>query len=144
MSVIGGIGCTSSQQIVPLVIEPPPGPIEVAAPLSRTWDAVLEAGIQHQWPRATVARDSGLFVTGPISFKGLDDSERNRVAYGCGITGPFYTTLTIHVRGDSTRSTIEVTPRLYGINDQECVTTGRIERSLANEIEARAEGTFRR
>jgi hypothetical protein len=140
MSVIGGGACTTNQQIVPLVIDPPPGPFAVRAPLGRTWDALLETSAQHQWTTGLVARDSGLYTTGPVSFKGWNDLQRNAVGYGCGITGPFYTTLTFRVRGDSAQSTIEITPHLYGINDQDCVTTGRIERSLAREIETRAEG----
>ena len=138
LSVVAGVSCVSNQQIVPLVIDPPPGPIAIAAPVSRTWNALVQTGAQHQWPAGPVTRDSGLFVTGRVSFQGWNDVQRNAVGYGCGITGPFYTTLTFHVRGDSTSSTIEITPHLYGINDQECLTTGRMERTLAREIERRA------
>lgn len=140
LSVMSGVGCTTNQQIVPLVINPPPGPFPIGAPMGRTWDALLETSAQHQWTKGVVARDSGLYVTGPVSLRSWSEVERNAVGYGCGITGPFYTTLTFHVRGDSAHSTIEITPHMYGINDQDCVTTGKIERSLAREIETRAEG----
>ena len=139
MSVVSGVGCTRNQQIVPLVIDPPPGPFPISAPMGRTWDALLETSAQHQWTTGLVARDSGLYVTGPVSFRGWNDVQRNAVGYGCGIKGPFYTTLTFHVRGDSAHSTVEITPHLFGINDQDCVTTGKIERSIAREIETRAE-----
>ena len=140
MSIISGVGCTTNQQIVPLVINPPPGPFPIRAPMGRTWDALLETSAVHQWTSGTVARDSGLYVTGPVSFAGWNDVQRNAVGYGCGIRGPLYTLLTFHVRGDSAHSTVEITPRLYGINDQDCVTTGKIEQSIAREIETRAEG----
>jgi hypothetical protein len=140
VGILGTAGCTTYQQIMPLVVNPPPGPMDIAAPISRTWDAVVETGAQHQWPAGAVARDSGVFVTGPVSFKGWNELQRNAVGYGCGITGPYYTTLTFHVRGDSTHSTLEITPHLFGINDQECLTTGKIERMIAREVEARAKG----
>jgi len=140
VSILGGVGCTTNQQIMPLVVNPPPGPIDIAAPVARTWDAVVETGVQHQWPSGSVAPDSGVFVTGPVSFRGWNELQRNAIAYGCGITGPYYTTLTFHVRGDSIHSTVEITPHLFGINDQECVTTGRIELMIAREVEARAKG----
>jgi hypothetical protein len=140
VGILAGAGCTTYQQIMPLVVNPPPGPMDIAAPIARTWDAVIETGAQHQWPSGAVARDSGVFVTGPVSFKGWNELQRNAVGYGCGITGPYYTTLTFHVRGDSTHSTLEITPHLFGINDQECLTTGKIERMIAREVEARATG----
>jgi len=142
--VIGtaGVGaCTPNQQIMPLIIDPPPGPIAIAAPAARTWDAMVETGVQHQWPTESAARDSGLFVTGPVSLRGWDEIQRNAVGYGCGITGPYYSTFTFRVRGDSIHSTIEIIPHLFGINDQDCLTTGRIERMIAREIGARAEGS---
>ena len=140
VGILGGLGCTTNQVIMPLVVNPPPGPMDIAAPVARTWDAVVETGVQHQWPSESVARDSGLFVTGPVSFRGWNEIQRNAVGYGCGITGPYYTTLTVQVRGDSTHSTIEITPHLYGVNDQKCITTGRMERMIAREVEARAKG----
>ena len=139
-SAIACVGCTTNQQIVPLVIEPPPGPFAIAAPIGRTWDALVETGAQHRWKTEVAARDSGFYATGPVGFQGWNEVQRNAVGYGCGITGPYYTTLTFRVRGDSAGSTLEITPHIYGINNQDCISTGHMERTLAREIETRAEG----
>ena len=121
-----------------------PGPIAIAAPVARIWDALVETGAARQWTPATLDRSSGMYQSGPISFEQWNFVAKHAVGNDCGSAGssngPILGTLTMLVRGDSTRGTIDVSARLVDQRGNECRTTGRWERTVWREVKARAEG----
>jgi hypothetical protein len=117
---------------------PPSGPIAIDASAGRVWDAVVAMAAMQSITAATIDRSSGLYQTKPVDF----ESVGLIVAKDCpGSTfGASYGKLTILVRGDSTRSTVELSALFVGRGSGLCTSTGRWERAAWREIKARAEG----
>lgn len=129
----------STKQAPPVV-----GPVVVNASEARTWGALVAFLKREQMPTTTLARESGVAQTTQLSLSERSQEQRLAVAdCGVGKTAD-YLTMSFLVRGDSTRSTVEVTPRFVstaGLGSIECKSTGQEEHLAAQQIKANAEGT---
>jgi hypothetical protein len=126
-------------QTAPAPLEPNPTPI--AAPVSRTWDALVETLVTQQIPTKTVAKESGLLESGPMSLESWGIRNKEAVAGDCGFgQHAYFVGFTFLVRGDSANSTLLVTPHYTGDKGGACKTTGQWESTIAKAVRARAEG----
>ena len=110
----------------------------IAAPVNRTWDAVIELFAKYSIPIETVDRSSGLIVTRTMS---VSPSKVNAwVNCGPDAEGRYliYTAAyNVLVRGDSASSTVQVTATWSG--KYPCVTTGVYESETELAIKGQAE-----
>lgn len=137
-----GVASCSRRPVTSVSAEPLP----VAAPVTRTWDAMVETLVAQQIPTQTVSRESGLLETSQVSISGWSMTTRKAVARDCGFgKSPAAAQLAILVRGDSARSSVKVSARFAGMNSYNgdagaCASTGSWEAQLEQQIKARAEG----
>lgn len=121
---------------------PPPGPVAVNAPYDNTWDTVIEL-IVHDWGISTpqISRASGIVQSDMIKLGNWSRGQRSGLAT-CDRLDPDVVWLQVLVRGDSSRSTVEFSPRYFrwdGDNWVPCPTTGQWEHTLSDTVKARAE-----
>lgn len=119
-------------------------PTSVNAPVSKTWDAVVDLFADKNIAIRTMDRTSGFISAEPA----LVSSEGNAWAKCGGFSiygGPSSAIYNMLVRGDTTRSTVRMTVKWThasraGIDKtRECSTTGVLEDQIESQIRARAE-----
>jgi hypothetical protein len=128
----------------------PPGPhpvrqaSQVAASFGRSWDAGIDYFAEYNIPIRTIERASGLIVSErrpeEVPLAAADCGSLGRVSFGATHIG-----YNVVVRGDSTRSSIKVTPIfMFLVPEREyervCASRGVFEQDLEAAIKARAEG----
>lgn len=143
---ISAVACSSSHaQTAPApVLEPNPTPI--AAPVSRTWDALVETLVDQHIGTKTISKESGLIDTGPMNMTQWGLAAKMGIANDCGFGKQVaIATLAFLVRGDSTHSTLQITPSYTSANSNgsstgTCASTGQWESTIAHAVRLRAEG----
>jgi hypothetical protein len=125
------------------------GPTKVAAPFSKTWNAVVDILAERNIPVKTLDRASG-FVAAEMT--GVAPGDIGKLASGCG---GFWDAMAngggapagvarynILVRGDSIASTVKVTAQfteLISGTTKQCATKGVFEAPFQEDVKARAE-----
>jgi hypothetical protein len=115
----------------------------VAAPISKTWDAVIDVFASENIPIKTMDRASGFISTDPLAVPtrtGQAFADCGRVA-GLPIVAK-QATYNVLVRGDSTKATVRATVRFVEPTPPatECSSNGRWESAFETKIRDRAEG----
>jgi hypothetical protein len=143
--LFGVIGC-----MMPV----PPGPptphaaMDIAAPVAKTWDAVIDVFASKNIPIKTMDRSSGFIATEEMSVPFTPRTESPYADCGkkMGIAQPpTHANYNIRVKGDSTRSSVQVSVFWKDVNPAagaatQCSSKGIWETEAEQEIKARAEG----
>ena len=136
------LGCASAPTTVPM----PRSGIEVAAPLAKTWDAVIDVFSAKNIPIKTMDRSSGFIVTEEmyVPFKPRESPYADCGRAMGAPTPPTHANYNIRLKGDSTRSNVQVTVFWKELNPaaqltKQCVSNGVWESAAESEIKARAE-----
>lgn len=126
----------------------PPAPriaATVNASFGKSWDATIDVFAERGIAIETLDRASGLIVPRGVDY--LQQAMRDVYAYAdCGRDGfgsaiaPRAVKFNVVVRGDSTRSTIQVRTFYVSGTGLSCSSTGRYENDAETMIVAKAEG----
>jgi hypothetical protein len=124
----------------------PREPLSVAASFGKTWDAAIDAFADHGISVETLDRSSGFIVPAGRSRVADDPAEAVRYAdCGKGTLGgqryPLAVKYNVLIRGDSTRSRVQVRAFYTAEKGEQCTSTGMWEDFVENGIKERAEGT---
>jgi hypothetical protein len=125
----------------------PPTPhsaMSVNASYGKTWDAVIDTFASNTIPIKTLERASG-FVAAEVTSVGTGKSEWadcGKVGFGIPVypDAAFYN---VRVKGDSLRSTVQVTVSWHGVvgkKAKDCSTKGVWETDFETAVRERAEG----
>lgn len=128
----------------------PPAPhsaMDVAAPASKTWDAVIDVFASKNIPIKTMDRSSGFIATEEmqVPFTPRQESPYADCGKKMGIAQPpTHANYNIRVKGDSSRSTVQVSVFWKDVNpaahsSDQCSSKGVWETEAETEIKARAE-----
>lgn len=139
------------------IVPPRPGVVRsgtmVAVSFAKTWEAVVDVYGDKNLPIRTIDRASGLLVGERLS---VEYEPADPTLYDCGTVVEWTSRRTVPaervaynviVRGDSTRSTVKVTPRWMTLTNGEnelggfrdCTSTGAWESAFEALVKERAE-----
>jgi hypothetical protein len=120
----------------------------VAAPLTKTWDAVIDVFASRNIPIKNIDRSSGYISTDDLAVP-LVAEAKTYADCGHSLFGarpPTNANYNVRVKGDSAQSTVQVTvlwkevyPAQLGGKTDQCTTKGAWESAAEAEIKARAE-----
>ncbi len=122
----------------------PRPPMEVAASVGRTWDAVIDLFADRNIPIATMERVSGFIATQTLSVgrEGVEWADCGSVMSTPVV--PDHAVYNVRVLGDSSQSTVRVTTRWTQSSKSdlspECPSRGVWETDFEKAVKARAEG----
>lgn len=125
-------------------VEPVPTPVvrtalDVSAPFERTWNAVIDHFAESNIAIATMEKASGFVAAHRVSV-----SDREARLAHCGhdgwdrAVGPEYAIYNVLVRGDQSKSTVQVTVR-WEFAGKACATRGTWETAFERAVKERAE-----
>ncbi len=128
----------------------PHSPMQVNAPLEKTWDAVIDVFASKNIPVKTLDHSSGFIVAEEMRVPPPEKRGEASAYADCGSYNriPLFPTranYNIRVKGDSTRSSVQVTvfwKNVYDLNTgatTDCSTSGVWETDAETEIKKRAE-----
>ena len=135
--------------MTPPAAPPPPRPAaDIAAPVGKTWDAVIDEFAAQNIPIRTMERASGFIAADQLTVPRQSQEKHADCGTDIGVAlWPDRATYNVLVRGDSARSTVKVTVRwtTFGLvanntTPIECSTTGLWEARAEGAIRDRAEG----
>jgi hypothetical protein len=150
LSAITLVGCTPKPPGAPA----PHSGMSVRAPFGKTWDAVIDVFAFQNIPIRTLERASGFVAAEVTSVEMVGQGKEHpwadcgRMARGIrgGFTNPIYFQPTdafynVRVKGDSVRSTVQVTVNWKSKESiYRCATRGVWESQTEEIIKSRAEG----
>jgi hypothetical protein len=154
MKLIASLGvAVSLAACIPTVPPAPPVPheaMQVNAPAAKTWDAVIDVFAAKNIPIKTLDHSSGFIAAEEMRVPRPEGRGAESPYADCGTMNkipqvPTHANYNIRVKGDSTRSTVQVTVLWKDVYDvktgstTQCSTKGTWETDAETEIKKRAE-----
>jgi hypothetical protein len=132
-------------QPVPPAPAAPRAATPVNASFGKTWDAAIDAFATRGISIETLDRSSGLIVPAGRAALGIAEARTMAPFSDCGKSAmgqlfPSSVKYNVIVRGDSTRSTVQVRAFFQLHQGADCSSTGLFESSTESSIKAKAEG----
>lgn len=138
LATLALVGCATT----PAAVAPVRAPTEVSASFGRAWDAVVDVFASRNIPIQNMDRSSGFISTPELAV----DRAAGKAWADCGtIMGmgipPDRANYNVRVRGDSTRSSVQVTVfwKMEPAAATTCTSRGVWEGGAETDIKARAE-----